>query len=194
MKDIDMIADEEQIKMMNEEYKKLGILDKENLMDDKIGSKPQEKGKETIGIDNDQNICRQKALSKSKIIKVPYPIYMQSDCIRYCELCELAGGIINNLDKNFVEKNKDILRYIYTIEDKNSIYVKALANLKGDIRVDIRPMPFIEAMKNLVGIMTNQIMLLDKILSYDKSENSKEIRLNQLGATACMQSLFLVGI
>lgn len=184
--ELELIADDEQIKMMNEEYKKLGI-GVENAQ-----KEPQ--NTQTAEVMQTEKEKSGSSVAKSSMLKVPYPIYMQSECYRYCELCELVGGIINNLDRRYFEKNKKYLEYIYKQEDKNSIYVKALGNLSGEIRTETKPMPLGQALKNLISIMTNQIMLLDRILSYDKSENSKEIRLNQLGATACMQSLFLLGI
>lgn len=177
----EMIADDEQIRLMNEEYKKLGI-SSENINDAANSQNRKEKadGKGKI------------SARKSSMLKIPYPIYMQSECYRYCELCELAGAIINNLDRRFFAENREYLGYIYTLEDKNGIYVRSLSDIRGDIRSQSSPMSLRQALRALLDIATKQLLLLDKILSYDKSEHSKEIRLNQLSIAACLQSLVIL--
>lgn len=185
--EIDLIADDEQIRRMNEEYKKLGI-----VADD---AEDRQKAASTDG-ENDGKMSEKvkitTAAPESSMIKKPYPIYMQSECMRYCELSELAGEIIKNLDRRFFAENRDYLEYIYTLEDKNGIYVRSLGNITCDIRSQSAPMPLKQALRALLNTATNQLLLLDKILGYDKSEHSKEIRLNQLGIAACIQSLIVL--
>lgn len=199
--DIDIIADDEQIEKMNEEYSKLGIMPSKQDTDMSEG---QLKNQEDRGDDRSERenklTCEDadgekkgvgKQFAKSHIFTMPYPVYMHNECYTFCELCELAGAIINNLDRRFFREYRDYLQYIYTVEDKNEIYVKNLCNMTTDIRAQARTAPLRQALYDLLDIMTTQTLILNKILSYDKSENSKEIRLDHLGATACVHSLVM---
>ena len=82
--------------------------------------------------------------------------------------------------------------YIYVKEDKNSIYIRELADIRSDIRAQYSPMPLKAALSSLLKIVTTQSMLLDKILFYDRSGKSKEIRLNQLSLACALNSLVLI--
>ena len=73
------------------------------------------------------------------------------------------NGIYNyKLKKINVYKNE--LEYIYVKEDKNSIYIRELADIRSDIRAQYSPMPLKAALSSLLKIVTTQSMLLDKIL------------------------------
>lgn len=200
--EFDIIADDEQARKMNEEYGKLGIVMSgagENTVkvennaqstSDTLEGKNADKGGQNDGEEVKKHTPETSTLSA--MINTPLPVYMLSDCVRYLELAESAGAIINNLDKRFLNVYKNELEYIYVKEDKNSIYIRELADIRSDIRAQYSPMPLKAALSSLLKIVTTQSMLLDKILFYDRSGKSKEIRLNQLSLACALNSLVLI--
>lgn len=200
--EFDIIADDEQARKMNEEYGKLGIVMSgagENTVkaennaqstSDTLEGKNADKGGQNDGEEVKKHTPETSTLSA--MINTPLPVYMLSDCVRYLELAESAGAIINNLDKRFLNVYKNELEYIYVKEDKNSIYIRELADIRSDIRAQYSPMPLKAALSSLLKIVTTQSMLLDKILVYDRSGKSKEIRLNQLSLACALNSLVLI--
>lgn len=201
--EFDIIADDEQARKMNEEYEKLGIVmsgagentvKAENNAQATSENNRYEKAAEKDG-QTERGIVNKedgKTSTLSALINMPLPVYMRSDCMRYLELAESAGAIINNLDKRFLNVYKNELEYIYVKEDKNSVYIRELADIRSDIRAQYSPMPLKAALSALLKIVTTQSMLLDKILVYDRSGKSKEIRLNQLSLTCALNSLVLI--
>lgn len=185
--EFELIADDGQIKKMNEEYAKIGIATPCEE-DAPTVSEVEEKhnGEEEKGIKNPD--------VSSALTRMPLPVYMQNDCYRYLELAESIGAVINNLDGRFVGEFKKELEFIYVKEDKNSIYVRALADIKQDVRAQYSPMPLRVALVTLLRLSLSQSVILDKILAYDKSESSKEIRLNQLALTGALNTLALVAL
>lgn len=200
--EFDIIADDEQARKMNEEYGKLGIVMSgagENTAKvennaqstfDTLEGKNADKGGQNDGEEVKKHTPETSTLSA--MINTHLPVYMLSDCVRYLELAESAGAIINNLDKRFLNVYKNELEYIYVKEDKNSIYIRELADIRSDIRAQYSPMPLKAALSSLLKIVTTQSMLLDKILVYDRSGKSKEIRLNQLSLACALNSLVLI--
>lgn len=200
--EFDIIADDEQARKMNEEYGKLGIVmsgagentakveNNAQSTSDTLEGKNADKGGQNDGEEVKKHTPETSTLSA--MINTPLPVYMLSDCVRYLELAESAGAIINNLDKRFLNVYKNELEYIYVKEDKNSIYIRELADIRSDIRAQYSPMPLKAALSSLLKIVTTQSMLLDKILFYDRSEKSKEIRLNQLSLACALNSLVLI--
>lgn len=200
--EFDIIADDEQARKMNEEYGKLGIVmsgagentakveNKAQSTSDTLEGKNADKGGQNDGEEVKKHTPETSTLSA--MINTPLPVYMLSDCVRYLELAESAGTIINNLDKRFLNVYKNELEYIYVKEDKNSIYIRELADIRSDIRAQYSPMPLKAALSSLLKIVTTQSMLLDKILFYDRSGKSKEIRLNQLSLACALNSLVLI--
>ena len=201
--EFDIIADDEQARKMNEEYEKLGIVmsgagentvKAENNAQAASENNRYEKAAEEDGQTERGRVNKEdgKTSTLSAMINTPLPVYMLSDCVRYLELAESAGAIINNLDKRFLNVYKNELEYIYVKEDKNSIYIRELADIRSDIRAQYSPMPLKAALSSLLKIVTTQSMLLDKILFYDRSGKSKEIRLNQLSLACALNSLVLI--
>lgn len=200
--EFDIIADDEQARKMNEEYEKLGIVmsgagentakveNNAQSTSDTLEGKNADKGGQNDGEEVKKHTPETSTLSA--MINTPLPVYMLSDCVRYLELAESAGAIINNLDKRFLNVYKNELEYIYVKEDKNSIYIRELADIRSDIRAQYSPMPLKAALSSLLKIVTTQSMLLDKILVYDRSGKSKEIRLNQLSLACALNSLVLI--
>lgn len=200
--EFDIIADDEQARKMNEEYGKLGIVmsgagentakveNNAHSTSDTLEGKNADKGGQNDGEEVKKHTPETSTLSA--MINTPLPVYMLSDCVRYLELAESAGAIINNLDKRFLNVYKNELEYIYVKEDKNSIYIRELADIRSDIRAQYSPMPLKAALSSLLKIVTTQSMLLDKILFYDRSGKSKEIRLNQLSLACALNSLVLI--
>lgn len=200
--EFDIIADDEQARKMNEEYGKLGIVmsgagentakaeNNAHSTSDTLEGKNADKGGQNDGEEVKKHTPETSTLSA--MINTPLPVYMLSDCVRYLELAESAGAIINNLDKRFLNVYKNELEYIYVKEDKNSIYIRELADIRSDIRAQYSPMPLKAALSSLLKIVTTQSMLLDKILVYDRSGKSKEIRLNQLSLACALNSLVLI--
>lgn len=200
--EFDIIADDEQARKMNEEYGKLGIVmsgagantakveNNAQSTSDTLEGKNADKGGQNDGEEVKKHTPETSTLSA--MINTPLPVYMLSDCVRYLELAESAGAIINNLDKRFLNVYKNELEYIYVKEDKNSIYIRELADIRSDIRAQYSPMPLKAALSSLLKIVTTQSMLLDKILFYDRSGKSKEIRLNQLSLACALNSLVLI--
>lgn len=200
--EFDIIADDEQARKMNEEYGKLGIVmsgagantakveNNAQSASDTLEGKNADKGGQNDGEEVKKHTPETSTLSA--MINTPLPVYMLSDCVRYLELAESAGAIINNLDKRFLNVYKNELEYIYVKEDKNSIYIRELADIRSDIRAQYSPMPLKAALSSLLKIVTTQSMLLDKILVYDRSGKSKEIRLNQLSLACALNSLVLI--
>lgn len=200
--EFDIIADDEQARKMNEEYGKLGIVmsgagentakaeNNAQSTSDTLEGKNADKGGQNDGEEVKKHTPETSTLSA--MINTPLPVYMLSDCVRYLELAESAGAIINNLDKRFLNIYKNELEYIYVKEDKNSIYIRELADIRSDIRAQYSPMPLKAALSSLLKIVTTQSMLLDKILVYDRSGKSKEIRLNQLSLACALNSLVLI--
>lgn len=200
--EFDIIADDEQARKMNEEYGKLGIVmsgagentakveNNAQSTSDTLEGKNADKGGQNDGEEVKKHTPETSTLSA--MINTPLPVYMLSDCVRYLELAESAGAIINNLDKRFLNVYKNELEYIYVKEDKNSIYIRELADIRSDIRAQYSPMPLKAALSSLLKIVTTQSMLLDKILVYDRSGKSKEIRLNQLSLACALNSLVLI--
>ena len=200
--EFDIIADDEQARKMNEEYGKLGIVmsgagentakaeNNAQSTSDTLEGKNADKGGQNDGEEVKKHTPETPTLSA--MINTPLPVYMLSDCVRYLELAESAGAIINNLDKRFLNVYKNELEYIYVKEDKNSIYIRELADIRSDIRAQYSPMPLKAALSSLLKIVTTQSMLLDKILVYDRSGKSKEIRLNQLSLACVLNSLVLI--
>lgn len=200
--EFDIIADDEQARKMNEEYGKLGIVmsgagentakveNNAQSTSDTLEGKNADKGGQNDGEEVKKHTPETSTLSA--MINTPLPVYMLSDCVRYLELAESAGVIINNLDKRFLNVYKNELEYIYVKEDKNSIYIRELADIRSDIRAQYSPMPLKAALSSLLKIVTTQSMLLDKILVYDRSGKSKEIRLNQLSLACALNSLVLI--
>ena len=200
--EFDIIADDEQARKMNEEYEKLGIVmsgagentakveNNAQSTSDTLEGKNADKGGQNDGEEVKKHTPETSTLSA--MINTPLPVYMLSDCVRYLELAESAGAIINNLDKRFLNVYKNELEYIYVKEDKNSIYIRELADIRSDIRAQYSPMPLKAALSSLLKIVTTQSMLLDKILFYDRSGKSKEIRLNQLSLACALNSLVLI--
>ena len=200
--EFDIIADDEQARKMNEEYGKLGIVmadagentakveNNAQSTSDTLEGKNADKGGQNDGEEVKKHTPETSTLSA--MINTPLPVYMLSDCVRYLELAESAGAIINNLDKRFLNIYKNELEYIYVKEDKNSIYIRELADIRSDIRAQYSPMPLKAALSSLLKIVTTQSMLLDKILFYDRSGKSKEIRLNQLSLACALNSLVLI--
>lgn len=200
--EFDIIADDEQARKMNEEYGKLGIVmsgagentakveNNAQSTSDTLEGKNADKGGQNDGEEVKKHTPETSTLSA--MINTPLPVYMLSDCVRYLELAESAGAIINNLDKRFLNVYKNELEYIYVKEDKNSIYIRELADIRSDIRAQYSPMPLKAALSSLLKIVTTQSMLLDKILFYDRSGKSKEIRLNQLSLACTLNSLVLI--
>lgn len=200
--EFDIIADDEQARKMNEEYGKLGIVmsgagentakveNNAHSTSDTLEGKNADKGGQNDGEEVKKHTPETSTLSA--MINMPLPVYMLSDCVRYLELAESAGAIINNLDKRFLNVYKNELEYIYVKEDKNSIYIRELADIRSDIRAQYSPMPLKAALSSLLKIVTTQSMLLDKILFYDRSGKSKEIRLNQLSLACALNSLVLI--
>lgn len=200
--EFDIIADDEQARKMNEEYGKLGIVisgagentakveNNAQSTSDTLEGKNADKGGQNDGEGVKKHTPETSTLSA--MINTPLPVYMLSDCVRYLELAESAGAIINNLDKRFLNVYKNELEYIYVKEDKNSIYIRELADIRSDIRAQYSPMPLKAALSSLLKIVTTQSMLLDKILVYDRSGKSKEIRLNQLSLACALNSLVLI--
>lgn len=200
--EFDIIADDEQARKMNEEYGKLGIVmsgagentakveNNAQSTSDTLEGKNADKGGQNDGEEVKKHTPETSTLSA--MINTPLPVYMLSDCVRYLELAESAGAIINNLDKRFLNVYKNELEYIYVKEDKNSIYIRELADIRSDIRTQYSPMPLKAALSSLLKIVTTQSMLLDKILVYDRSGKSKEIRLNQLSLACALNSLVLI--
>lgn len=200
--EFDIIADDEQARKMNEEYGKLGIVmsgagentakveNNAQSTSDRLEGKNADKGGQNDGEEVKKHTPETSTLSA--MINTPLPVYMLSDCVRYLELAESAGAIINNLDKRFLNVYKNELEYIYVKEDKNSIYIRELADIRSDIRAQYSPMPLKAALSSLLKIVTTQSMLLDKILVYDRSGKSKEIRLNQLSLACALNSLVLI--
>ena len=200
--EFDIIADDEQARKMNEEYGKLGIVmsgagentakveNNAQSTSDTLEGKNADKGGQNDGEEVKKHTPETSTLSA--MINTPLPVYMLSDCVRYLELAESAGAIINNLDKRFLNVYKNELEYIYVKEDKNSIYIRELADIRSDIRAQYSPMPLKAALSALLKIVTTQSMLLDKILVYDRSGKSKEIRLNQLSLACALNSLVLI--
>lgn len=200
--EFDIIADDEQARKMNEEYGKLGIVmadagentakveNNAQSTSDTLEGKNADKGGQNDGEEVKKHTPETSTLSA--MINTPLPVYMLSDCVRYLELAESAGAIINNLDKRFLNVYKNELEYIYVKEDKNSIYIRELADIRSDIRAQYSPVPLKAALSSLLKIVTTQSMLLDKILVYDRSGKSKEIRLNQLSLACALNSLVLI--
>ena len=200
--EFDIIADDEQARKMNEEYGKLGIVmsgagentakveNNAQSTSDTLEGKNADKGGQNDGEEVKKHTPETSTLSA--MINTPLPVYMLSDCVRYLELAESAGAIINNLDKRFLNVYKNELEYIYVKEDKNSVYIRELADIRSDIRAQYSPMPLKAALSALLKIVTTQSMLLDKILVYDRSGKSKEIRLNQLSLACALNSLVLI--
>lgn len=200
--EFDIIADDEQARKMNEEYGKLGIVmsgagentakveNNAQSTSDTLEGKNADKGGQNDGEEVKKHTPETSTLSA--MINTHLPVYMLSDCVRYLELAESAGAIINNLDKRFLNVYKNELEYIYVKEDKNSIYIRELADIRSDIRAQYSPMPLKAALSSLLKIVTTQSMLLDKILFYDRSGKSKEIRLNQLSLACALNSLVLI--
>ena len=200
--EFDIIADDEQARKMNEEYEKLGIVmsgagentakveNNAQSTSDTLEGKNADKGGQNDGEEVKKHTPETSTLSA--LTNMPLPVYMLSDCVRYLELAESAGAIINNLDKRFLNVYKNELEYIYVKEDKNSIYIRELADIRSDIRAQYSPMPLKAALSSLLKIVTTQSMLLDKILFYDRSGKSKEIRLNQLSLACALNSLVLI--
>lgn len=200
--EFDIIADDEQARKMNEEYGKLGIVmsgagentakveNNAQSTSDTLEGKNADKGGQNDGEEVKKHTPETSTLSA--MINTHLPVYMLSDCVRYLELAESAGAIINNLDKRFLNVYKNELEYIYVKEDKNSIYIRELADIRSDIRAQYSPMPLKAALSSLLKIVTTQSMLLDKILVYDRSGKSKEIRLNQLSLACALNSLVLI--
>lgn len=200
--EFDIIADDEQARKMNEEYGKLGIVmsgagentakveNNAQSTSDTLEGKNADKGGQNDGEEVKKHTPETSTLSA--LTNMPLPVYMLSDCVRYLELAESAGAIINNLDKRFLNVYKNELEYIYVKEDKNSIYIRELADIRSDIRAQYSPMPLKAALSSLLKIVTTQSMLLDKILVYDRSGKSKEIRLNQLSLACALNSLVLI--
>lgn len=200
--EFDIIADDEQARKMNEEYGKLGIVmsgagentakveNNAHSTSDTLEGKNADKGGQNDGEEVKKHTPETSTLSA--LTNMPLPVYMLSDCVRYLELAESAGAIINNLDKRFLNVYKNELEYIYVKEDKNSIYIRELADIRSDIRAQYSPMPLKAALSSLLKIVTTQSMLLDKILFYDRSGKSKEIRLNQLSLACALNSLVLI--
>lgn len=200
--EFDIIADDEQARKMNEEYGKLGIVmsgagentakveNNAQSTSDTLEGKNADKGGQNDGEEVKKHTPETSTLSA--LTNMPLPVYMLSDCVRYLELAESAGAIINNLDKRFLNVYKNELEYIYVKEDKNSIYIRELADIRSDIRAQYSPMPLKAALSSLLKIVTTQSMLLDKILFYDRSGKSKEIRLNQLSLACALNSLVLI--
>lgn len=200
--EFDIIADDEQARKMNEEYGKLGIVmsgagentakveNNAQSTSDTLEGKNADKGGQNDGEEVKKHTPETSTLSA--MINTPLPVYMLSDCVRYLELAESAGAIINNLDKRFLNVYKNELEYIYVKEDKNSIYIRELADIRSDIRAQYSPMPLKAALSSLLKIVTTQSMLLDKILFYDRRGKSKEIRLNQLSLACALNSLVLI--
>lgn len=200
--EFDIIADDEQARKMNEEYEKLGIVmsgagentakaeNNAQSTSDTLEGKNADKGGQNDGEEVKKHTPETSTLSA--MINTPLPVYMLSDCVRYLELAESAGAIINNLDKRFLNVYKNELEYIYVKEDKNSVYIRELADIRSDIRAQYSPMPLKAALSALLKIVTTQSMLLDKILVYDRSGKSKEIRLNQLSLACALNSLVLI--
>ncbi len=185
--DFELIADEEQIKKMNEEYAKIGIAVPEEGKVSTASSDFSARDDQTAGGIKNTDVS-------SALMRMPLPVYMQNDSYRYLELAESIGAIINNLDKRFVGEFKKELEFIYVKEDKNSIYVRALADIKKDVRAQYAPMPLKIALITLLRLSLSQSVILDKILAYDKSERSKEIRLNQLALTGALNTLALIAL
>lgn len=200
--EFDIIADDEQARKMNEEYGKLGIVmsgagantakveNNVQSTSDTLEGKNADKGGQNDGEGVKKHTPETSTLSA--LTNTPLPVYMLSDCVRYLELAESAGAIINNLDKRFLNVYKNELEYIYVKEDKNSVYIRELADIRSDIRAQYSPMPLKAALSSLLKIVTTQSMLLDKILVYDRSGKSKEIRLNQLSLACALNSLVLI--
>ena len=200
--EFDIIADDEQARKMNEEYGKLGIVisgagentakveNNAQSTSDTLEGKNADKGGQNDGEEVKKHTPETSTLSA--LTNMPLPVYMLSDCVRYLELAESAGAIINNLDKRFLNVYKNELEYIYVKEDKNSVYIRELADIRSDIRAQYSPMPLKAALSALLKIVTTQSMLLDKILVYDRSGKSKEIRLNQLSLACALNSLVLI--
>lgn len=200
--EFDIIADDEQARKMNEEYGKLGIVmsgagantakveNNVQSTSDTLEGKNADKGGQNDGEEVKKHTPETSTLSA--LTNTPLPVYMLSDCVRYLELAESAGAIINNLDKRFLNVYKNELEYIYVKEDKNSVYIRELADIRSDIRAQYSPMPLKAALSSLLKIVTTQSMLLDKILVYDRSGKSKEIRLNQLSLACALNSLVLI--
>lgn len=200
--EFDIIADDEQARKMNEEYEKLGIVmsgagentakveNNAQSTSDTLEGKNADKGGQNDGEEVKKHTPETSTLSA--LTNMPLPVYMLSDCVRYLELAESAGAIINNLDKRFLNVYKNELEYIYVKEDKNSVYIRELADIRSDIRAQYSPMPLKAALSSLLKIVTTQSMLLDKILFYDRSGKSKEIRLNQLSLACALNSLVLI--
>lgn len=181
MKDeFEMIADDAQAAMMNREYERMGIVTP-------LSAEGGEKG-------DCKNGCaaKEQGFWTSEAYSLPLPVYMRDDCLRYLSLAESAGEIINSLDGKFRKAYKDILGYVYKKENENCLYIRALADIKEDVRAESTPAPLKNAMTSLLHIASVQSVLLDRILSYDKSWKSKEIRLNQLSAVGALNTLFSI--
>lgn len=196
--EFELIADDEQAKKMNEEYEKLGIAVRGKGKDG--GKTDLEREAESREISREEKVIggsfsRESATERENseyVAKSPLPIYARGDCYRYLQYAESIGAIINSLDGRFVSEYRQELEYVYVKEDKNSIYVRALADIKSDVRADYTPMPLKKAMTTLIRLALAQSAVLDKILAYDKSRASTEIRLNQLSLVGALNSLICI--
>ena len=161
--EFDIIADDEQARKMNEEYEKLGIV--------MSGA-----GENTVKAENNAQAT--------------------SENNRYEKAAEKDGqterGIVNKEDGKTSTLSALINTPLPVYMRSDCMRYLELADIRSDIRAQYSPMPLKAALSALLKIVTTQSMLLDKILVYDRSGKSKEIRLNQLSLACALTSLVLI--